>query len=264
MSSCDDDVTSIDDEVALICSAFHDEIATTWHEGSRALECSLNSGTWRLKFTFHLPQRYPDVAPLVTVVKSPFDRYQLDDVTERLSAHLTSLIGSPMLFEATQLLFNFAEENHADVSSESAMTSSPVTSTYLIHLDHVRDRTRYFRHLERWCDSEQVGVDVITAASVRGVLLLVQAAAEANCDAFLRRLKSTRGVDVDSRGVKCKEKKSSVICRRQVVIPSQGGERHQVVTGFSVRSFETLESFREHFVGLSLASLFDEFLLRGL
>jgi hypothetical protein len=86
----------------------------------------------------------------------------------------------------------------------------------VLRIDHMNAADAYMTKLRKWAAASGVRVSLYYSADgakrVRGVLLLAVAPA-ATISAFLQRLR-TEHVDVDSRGRSCRERQSTVLCRR--------------------------------------------------
>lgn len=113
--------------------------------------------------------------------------------------------------------------SHASGSNvrDSALVSNMVTPTMqelVLRVDHMNKPKQYLSKLSKWC--KQLGLSgrvwhrppTRDNARIQDVYIALLGV-EGPLDTFLARLR-TEYVDVDSRGVRCKERKSTVLSRR--------------------------------------------------
>ena len=95
-------------------------------------------------------------------------------------------------------------------------------SVTVIYIDHMNDPNKYLNILKKWCEAAQLSARVFwrqpTDRSIgkrkEGIYLCLRGS-DKETKQILRRLR-TEFVDVDSKGKKCKERKSSVVGSQSV------------------------------------------------
>ncbi len=192
-------------------------------------------GEPELRLGFTLPRLYPRAAPLIVAGMTTLGRKQ----REELAAALVGLAqerteqqgedGEECICElvqqgqelAVEMLAVQAEAGAAaeagDREGDGALTQC------VVKIDHMNDSKNYMKALKKWCEQLGLAARVFyreagtTKASgrVEGVVVVLEGPDDA-VSGWLTRLRSEY-VDVDGRGGKCKERKSTVMCRREVV-----------------------------------------------
>ena len=185
-----------------------------------------------VKMTAVLPSSYPSTAP-------PLLACSVRSLTPALQEHVRSLwAGEEVLFQCFSYLRDaVAKEEEegeegggkhatsgAHQGQEAARQSCDDAHTIagkIIWLDHMRDRSRYEKHLMQFAEQQQVACrTLLSPASVSsssakrgldccGVHLIVVGERE-GLKGFLRDLRSQK-VDVDSSGKPCLERKATVL-----------------------------------------------------
>ncbi|XP_064486131.1 RWD domain-containing protein 3-like [Ornithodoros turicata] len=139
--------------------------------------------------------------------------------------------------------FNWITENAASFLDrpESLARSELQDGCFavLIQLDHVRDVKRYAKVLRSICDSSGLTARMLFKPQ-GGPLLVGRARHQEDVKEFLRALKS-RNLDVDSKGMPCKEKLSSVLYQGPVQV-DEGCFESNVFDVTHCRSFADVES----------------------
>ena len=185
--------------------------------------------------TFEMTVCYPITSPLFYKIEllqsSVRNQRTLDVVTRDLQAIQIERVGERILFECIQAIQAFEEtldENLFDEGNnekESCGTSQNVDNCSLednievvvIRIEHMNDSSKYVKTLSKWSESFSLTAHVIWRSSSdskkrkrkEGIYVILRGEKE-NTKRFLTLLR-TEKVDVDSRGVKCKEKKSTVV-----------------------------------------------------
>jgi len=118
----------------------------------------------------------------------------------------------------------------------------PMREEIVIVIDHMNDAPAYMRTLERWA-SELVCAGLLLYSDagrrVSGVMLVMQGEAGA-LTAFLQRLRSEM-VDVDAKGRRCKERCSTVLCRRPAGTFKPGYRPAAALTGWRAARYASAE-----------------------
>ena len=156
-----------------------------------------------------------------------------------------------------------AAANDRDGDGDEATAEGP--SHAMVRIDHMNDSKGYTKTLQKW--SQQLGVDVRmfyerspkaasgaetgaldkvgppTGGRVEGVYVVLGGDGE-SIQSFLTRLR-TEFVDVDAKGAKCKERKSTVMCRRAAGTVKPGEEPVPVFNGFECERYSGAEELEE-------------------
>ena len=156
-----------------------------------------------------------------------------------------------------------AAANDRDGDGDEATAEGP--SHAVVRIDHMNDSKGYTKTLQKW--SQQLGVDVRmfyerspkaasgaetgaldkvgppTGGRVEGVYVVLAGDGE-SIQSFLTRLR-TEFVDVDAKGAKCKERKSTVMCRRAAGTVKPGEEPVPEFNGFECERYSGAEELEE-------------------
>lgn len=156
-----------------------------------------------------------------------------------------------------------AAANDRDGDGDEAAAEGP--SHAVVRIDHMNDSKGYTKTLQKW--SQQLGLDVRmfyerspkaasgaetgaldkvgppTAGRVEGVYVVLGGDGE-SIQSFLTRLR-TEFVDVDAKGAKCKERKSTVMCRRAAGTVKPGEEPVPEFNGFECERYSGAEELEE-------------------
>mmetsp|Transcript_25718 Transcript_25718/g.58496 ORF Transcript_25718/g.58496 Transcript_25718/m.58496 type:complete len:268 (-) Transcript_25718:229-1032(-) len=121
--------------------------------------------------------------------------------------------------QLVQAFLELAAESLAPAASSEASVAKLTTISQeeelVLRIDHMNEHASYMKQLERWAtDGGLAGVLLYddSGRRVHDVVLVLQGESRA-MGAFLQQLR-TELVDVDSKGRKCRERQSTVLCRR--------------------------------------------------
>ncbi|XP_066209265.1 RWD domain-containing protein 3 isoform X2 [Saccopteryx leptura] len=198
-----------------------------------------------LELVFHLPVGYPSCLPGISVRSERLTRAQRAAVREALLEQARSLLSEPMVHQ----LVLWAQQNLRHILAQPGSGGGPGEGPSeapsgsgdegpwlaLLHLDHMRAKTRYVRAVRQWA----------SALGLTGRLLF------AGKEYLV--LQKTSKVDVDSSGQKCKERMVSVLFERKV----QPGDTR--FPAFEVKEFSSLDALQKEFETAGLERLFHEF-----
>ena len=206
------------------------------HSFSITVQLEEAEGTPELRLGFTLPPLYPERSPPAVVVGLPgLARKQRDGLAAALVAaarQRTELAedGEECICDLVQQGQELATEllaAAAEAAADPADAMAP-TQQAVIRIDHMNDSRGYLKKLEAWAG--QLGLagrifyrEAGTAKAsgrVEGVVAVLEGEDE-GVGAWLTRLRSEY-VDVDGRGGKCKERKSTVMCRRETEASLEG------------------------------------------
>ncbi|CAH6789110.1 RWD domain-containing protein 3 [Phodopus roborovskii] len=212
-----------------------------------------------LELLFHLPAGYPLCPPGVSVSSTRLTRAQCVTVREKLLEEARKLLSEPMIHELVlwiqQNLRHILSQPEASSSSEKGTWPESVTDDglwlTLLHLDHMRARTKYVKTLEKWASDLRLTGRLMFMGKT--ILILLQGD-RSNIKEYLI-LQKTSKVDVDSSGKKCKEKMISVLSETKVQT------EHKRFLAFEVKEYSTLEELQKEFETAGLRGLFSECVL---
>ncbi|XP_030631831.1 RWD domain-containing protein 3 [Chanos chanos] len=224
----------------------------------RGLVCRINtvaeSGRKKilLSVTFHLPSDYPNSPPDICVSSEDLSRKQCQDVKNNLVDRVRTLAPGPMVHDLVMWL----QENFDDIITTSSSSSvqneqeADVEGTWmaLLHLDHMRSKTKYIKLIEKWTSDLELTGRLYTG---KLILILLQGARR-NIKEYIH-LQKTVKVDVDSSGKRCKEKMMSVLCELPL-----SGHLNQM-SSFEVKEIASPEELRGEFEAIGLSHLYQEF-----
>uniref|UniRef100_A0A8C3YG84 RWD domain-containing protein 3 n=1 Tax=Catagonus wagneri TaxID=51154 RepID=A0A8C3YG84_9CETA len=214
-----------------------------------------------LQLVFRLPVGYPSCLPGIVVHSDCLTRAQCATVKEKLLEQAETLLSEPMVHELVlwiqQNLRHLLRqpETGGDNSEKGTSAASPAADDgswiTLLHLDHMRAKTKYVRTVEKWASELRLTGRLMFLGKV--ILILLQGDRN-NIKEYLI-LQKTSKVDVDSSGKKCKEKMISVLFETKVQA------EHKRFLAFEVKEYSSLDELQKEFETAGLEKLFSEFVL---
>ncbi|XP_055484007.1 RWD domain-containing protein 3 isoform X2 [Psammomys obesus] len=213
-----------------------------------------------LELVFHLPAGYPSCLPGVSVNSEQLTRAQCLTVKEKLLDEAGKLLSEPMVHELVlwvqqNLRLVLSRPETAGSSSKCTLPESTAVDDglwiTLLHLDHMRARTKYVKAVEKWASELRLTGRLMFMGKI--ILILLQGD-RSNIKEYLI-LQKTSKVDVDSSGKKCKEKMISVLSETKVQT------EHKRFLAFEVKEYSTLEELQKEFETAGLRELFSECVL---
>ncbi len=217
-----------DDELLALSAIYADDITLPTPPPSAATQAGrdliLRVGAATLYL--HLPRGYPADEPLHVSSASHRDGARLVGVLREAARER---VGCECVAELAQLLADELDgmDEPAAGSAVAPATEprAPQLEDACIRIDHMRQQRAYTKHLHKW--SSQLGLTVRVfyrddERMARDIIVALRGASD-SISAFLLRLR-TEYVDVDSRGKRCLERKSTVLCRRPSSLDIRWGE----------------------------------------
>nr|XP_020725023.1 RWD domain-containing protein 3 isoform X2 [Odocoileus virginianus texanus] len=214
-----------------------------------------------LQLVFHLPLSYPSCLPGIVVNSKDLTRAQCEIVKEKLLEQAETLLSEPMVHELVlwiqQNLRHILKRPEArggneKCSSAESMTVDDGLWMTLLHLDHMRSKTKYVKTVEKWVSDLRLTGRLMFMGKI--ILILLQG--DRNDIKEYLILQKTCKVDVDSSGKKCKEKMISVLFETKVQT------EHKRFLAFEVKEYSSLDELQKEFETTGLKKLFSEFVLR--
>ncbi|XP_007485067.2 RWD domain-containing protein 3 isoform X2 [Monodelphis domestica] len=214
-----------------------------------------------LHLSFHLPATYPFCLPGISVNSHHLTRAQCIVIKEKLLEQAEKLLSEPMVHQLVlwiqQNLKYLIGQPETTIGSEdcSLSTSTSVNDGMwitLLHLDHMRAKTKYVKTVEKWTSNLRLTGRLMFLGKI--ILILLQGDRN-NIKEYLI-LQKTSKVDVDSSGKKCKEKMISILFETKVQM------EHKRFLAFEVKEYSSLDELRKEFEAAGLKELFSEFVLK--
>uniref|UniRef100_A0A674NX76 RWD domain-containing protein 3 n=1 Tax=Takifugu rubripes TaxID=31033 RepID=A0A674NX76_TAKRU len=149
-----------------------------------------------ISLSFHLPPAYPSCPPGISVTSTRLSKTQSLHIRQKLLDQAAALPAEPMLHrlvEGVQVRV-LLPNGHVRWQRRERRPQTQ-TGLFVLLLDHIRDRRRYIKLLERWTHQ---------------LILLILQGDRLQVKEFCRLLKTVK-IDVDSSGKKCKEKMMKVL-----------------------------------------------------
>lgn len=239
------------DEVAVLsaiyCEQNEFELVEESVERGIVFRVNLPMDGFTVTFLFHLPPHYPHSPPAISVSSGGLSRQQCHSIKESLLHKSMDLLTEPMIHE---LLSWFKDNSDSFVVPivESIAEHEHDTWMSLLHLDHMRSKTKYVKVIERFTSELSLTGRLFLG---RPILILLQGARE-NIKEYLHLQKTTK-IDLDSSGKRCKEKMMTILCESALCSTLQ-----QLPT-FDVIEFSSLEDLRTEFENIGLVKMYDEF-----
>ncbi|XP_055001246.1 RWD domain-containing protein 3 isoform X2 [Sorex araneus] len=213
-----------------------------------------------LELVFHLPINYPSCVPGISVSSECLTRAQCVAVKEKMLEQAANLLSEPMIHG----LVLWIQQNLRHLLNEPATVTGrerctfpaglPMEDTWwttLLHLDHMRAKTKYVKTVEKWASDLRLTGRLMFLGKL--ILILLQGD-RSNIKEYLI-LQKTSKVDVDSSGKKCKEKMISVLFETKVQT------EHKRFLAFEVKEYSSLDELQKEFETAGLKKLFSEFVL---
>lgn len=223
------------------------------------------------RVSLSMPDDYPSTAPLeVTSIESEaLSREARAELLARCRAHASSAVGEESAFGTLTMIedgFRDAAEERKRRDDEGRKRRDEAAEMHhaMIRIDHMNDSAGYLKTMARFCDAEGLGcrvfhtppTDVDGRKRVEGVFVALSGSNE-GIKSFCARLR-TEFVDVDRRGVKCKERKSTVLAHRKNSTVKAGERAVESFEGFeTMPPYETAEELERGLASLNLLHVGD-------
>ena len=208
------------------------------------------------------PAMYPTVPPRLTVQCRGLPRAAAAAITASVGAVAAERCqgedGEECVMEvlmqaqelAAEALAARVSEKEAEAEAEDADLEEAV-----VRIDHMNDSAGYMRKLKKWSTQLSLGARVfyqetVGSSRVEGVMLALQGEPD-DVSSFLQRLR-TEYVDVDKSGAKCKERKSTTLCRRPNGQHKEGEIPTPLFSGFEATAYAGAEALEAKMAQLSL------------
>ncbi|TNM90526.1 RWD domain-containing protein 3 [Takifugu flavidus] len=198
-----------------------------------------------ISLSFHLPPAYPSCPPGISVTSTRLSKTQSLHIRQKLLDQAAALPAEPMLHRLVEGVQEHVQRMDTCAGRDAEAARDPDRTVVLL-LDHIRDRRRYIKLLERWAHQLQLSGMLFLG---RSILLILQGD-RLQVKEFCRLLKTVK-IDVDSSGKKCKEKMMKVLI--EASRPSSVS-----LQGFEVRSYGSFQELGAAFQDINLEELFQQ------
>ena len=150
----------------------------------------------------------------------------------------------------------------ARAARESARTTTTVEEDYhaVVRIDHMNDSVGYVKLLKKWCEGEGLGARALhkpatASGRIEGVFVALSGPND-GIKSFLQRLR-TELVDVDSKGVRCRERKATTLCHRKRSTVKPGERAVESFHGFELIPYDTEGQLEDALAKLNLLHVGD-------
>lgn len=167
-----------------------------------------------------LPPLYPYDAPRLELSCPAARPAAVSAAEQELGAIASGAEEQECCVQLVQRFLELAAEELVEVQAEPPAAGTragadEAVEELVLSIDHMNDSISYMRLLEWWAAEGGLAGTLLYDGSgrrVHGVVLVLQGGAR-GCTAFLHRLRTER-VDCDAKGRRCRERQSTVLCRR--------------------------------------------------
>lgn len=134
-----------------------------------------------LELVFHLPVNYPSCLPGISVHSEHLTRAQSVTVKEKLLKQAENLLSEPMIHELVlwiqQNLRHVLNQPETGSGSEKCTSATGMTVDdglwlTLLHLDHMRAKTKYVKTIEKWASDLKLTGKLMFVGKI--ILILLQ------------------------------------------------------------------------------------------
>ncbi|XP_066453478.1 RWD domain-containing protein 3 isoform X2 [Eleutherodactylus coqui] len=198
---------------------------------------------------------YPSCLPNISVSSEELTRAQCKELRDKLLGQARERLSEPMIHDLvlwTQQNCNSLIGNSLqDESSPLSAVTDDGAWTTLLHLDHMRAKSKYVKTVEKWTSDLKLTGKLMFMGKM--ILILLQGD-KRNIREYLVLHKSCK-VDVDSSGKKCKERMISVLCEMR--LPAE----HKRFPTFEVKEYSALSQLENEFDMAGLSKFYTEFVI---
>ncbi|XP_042878533.1 RWD domain-containing protein 3-like isoform X2 [Penaeus japonicus] len=196
-----------------------------------------------LMFTLSI-ESYPEDPPPFSVQCTSLSRKECEDLKNSLKEEAEIFRGSPMVLSILTALQDKQIKIAQPTVADSAALNIKDAKMYVLQLDHMRNKARYVKTIQRWCKELAIVGGLIFY--LRWIFIILQGDEE-SIKTYIQRNK-TQVVDVDSSGRPCKERLLSVL---HVV------DHPITLTEFSMCDFKNNADLKEWMTEAELGDLYE-------
>ena len=130
-----------------------------------------------LNVTFTLSPSYPESPPLTSISSKDLSKQQCTEIKTHLDIFAQDFLNEPMLLQLiSHVEANFENCIKDDCNREVNISFSSEKQMALLHLDHMRNRSKYVKTLLRWTEEFDLKGRLIFCGKL--ILILIQGDAE--------------------------------------------------------------------------------------
>lgn len=102
---------------------------------------------------------YPNTVPEISIISAGLNRELIAEAKQRAAEHCSNIVGEPMLVSLAVFIQDYLKElvNNGKIcriqmedESSSAESKENSVWTSVLHIDHMRSKTKYCKTLEKW------------------------------------------------------------------------------------------------------------------
>jgi len=222
------------------------------------------------KVTIRMPSGYPEKEPLelVSLMSDRLSREEGTALLQRAREFIPDA-GEECAYQIisdVQQLFKelVAKVRSIEVEKRAADVKDEEETDYhaVISIDHMNESREYLRIIKKWCESNGLSARVYhkppcreSGKRVEGVMIALRGSNN-GIKSFLTRLR-TDLVDVDSKGNKCKERNSTLLCHRKSTTVKDGERPIADFDGFLVEPYRDETALEDALAKLNLLHVGD-------
>ena len=215
--------------------------------------------------TLRTPDDYPSSSALDVraVVSDALNREHEAAIVARAREVARASVGEESAYAVVAELEQSFKEilAAARTARERAETTTTVEDHHaVVRIDHMNDSAGYVKLLKKWCEGEGLGARAIhkpatASGRIEGVFVALSGPND-GIKSFLQRLR-TELVDVDSKGVRCRERKATTLCHRKHSTVKPGERAVESFHGFEMIPYETERQLEDALAKLNLLHVGD-------
>ncbi|KAL5017003.1 hypothetical protein ScPMuIL_006592 [Solemya velum] len=206
-----------------------------------------------LTATFTITIDYPVNPPEIFLSSDDLSREDLSQIRRLVELESQCHLGCPMLFpliariqkflDSQTLVHNKPKNTH--VTALSTGMNRGDNHLCLLHLDHMRAKSKYIKTIEKWTRDLNLNGRLLF---FKRLILIIIEGDHSSIKEYITRQRSVN-VDVDSHGHSCKERMLSVLCEKEV--------QEKRFLKFQVQECSDIKELHEIFNQCALTEMFE-------
>ncbi|KAM4641676.1 RWD domain-containing protein 3 [Discoglossus pictus] len=206
-----------------------------------------------IRLLFDLPLEYPCCLPNISISSNELTRTQCKDLKDKLLEEAGQHLQEPMIHDLIlwiqQNVKYLIREPETSVLDGNRPLTDEGTWTLLLHLDHMRAKSKYVKTVEKWTADLTLCGRLMFMDKI--ILILLQGPRSSIREYLV--MQKTCKVDIDSSGKKCKEKMIRVLSETRL-----SSEQTRFHT-FEVKEYSSVSDLQREFETAGLGTLYTEF-----
>lgn len=126
---------------------------------NHGLEESKESTSVKIRVIIQPTKDYPHSFPQISIISEHLSREQISDAKTKALDYCSSMLGEPIMVMLSSFLKGFIQNevdsdklSNKTVKSESCSNIENSICTCVLHIDHMRSKTKYCKTLEKWTE----------------------------------------------------------------------------------------------------------------